>query len=143
MKDPTELYDRPRTQIRDLLPVLVTSAPTAIEVPYNPYKPDYKATFYPGVTIFRRNVIPGLNVRDNPGQDQLLRIGLQNVVGTQFKANPTGASKSLRALISNPFAKAQGDDQGNYTVVQPVIDIAGAQAIASIPASVRRDRERF
>lgn len=130
-------------------------ADTAFQAPYggtnNPHEPmagyqymepDYRAHMYAGAPFWQRYAYPGVQDREHPGEMQLLRIGLQNVVGSQYRATPTGKKVPLTAFIVNPFERTSESGRSGFTSVQPTVQLANGQATVAIPASIRRDRER-
>lgn len=109
---------------------------------YQKMIPDYVAKAYPGAPFWQRYVFPLLHDREHPGETQMLRIGLQNAVGSRYRLTPTGRRVPVSALIVNPFDRTSENGYRGFTTVQPTVRIADGQASVTIPASIRRDRER-
>ncbi len=110
---------------------------------YHKMVPDYVAKAYPGAPFWQRFVFPVLQDREHPGEMQNLHIGLQNAVGSKYRLRPVGKKVPISALIVNPFDRTAENGQRGFTTVQPSVSIAGGQSTVVIPASIRRDRERF
>ncbi len=110
---------------------------------YQKMIPDYVAKPYSGVPFWQRFVFPLGNDRQHPGEMQNIHIGLQNAVGSKYRLRPTGKKVPISALIVNPFDRTSENGERGFTTVQPTLRIAEGQSSVTIPASIRRDRERF
>lgn len=110
---------------------------------YQKMVPDYIAKEYPGTPFWQRFVFPLPNDRSQPGEMQMLRIGLQNAVGSRYRLRSVGKKVPISALIVNPFDRTSENGERGFTTVQPAVRIAEGQSTVIIPASIRRDRERF
>jgi hypothetical protein len=141
MKFYREKYPQP--EIKNVAPEEQTNYPHEAYPAYQKMVPDYVAKAYAGTPFWQRFVYPPLHDREHPGETQLLRIGLQNAVGSKYKLKATGRKVPITALIVNPFDRVQEKGERGFTTVQPAVNFGDGQATVSIPASIRRDRERF
>lgn len=133
----------PEPEIRFVAPEETNQDEHTTNPPYQKMVPDYVAKAYPGIVRWRREVYPPLHDREHPGEEQMLRIGLQNAVGSRYRLRPVGKKVPITALIVNPFNRTSETGERGFTTVQPAIRIADGQSTVSIPASIRRDRERL
>lgn len=120
-----------------------TNEPHTTYPGYQKMVPDYAAKPYAGVPFWQRFVFPLLNDREHPGELQNLHIGLQNAVGSRYRLRAVGKKVPISALIVNPFDRTAEKGERGFTTVQPSVRIAEGQSTVIIPASIRRDRERF
>ena len=140
MKFDREKYPQP--EIAFEAPQVQTNEVHAPYAGYQKMVPDYVAKAFPGSPRWQRFVYPYLNDRSQPGETQMLRIGLQNAVGSQYRLKPTGKRVPISALIANPFDRTSENGERGFTSVQPSVRIANGQTSVEIPNSIRRDRER-
>lgn len=130
---PDEVYTADATLIQD---------PGSMHKRYDTMLPDYHAHYYAGVLNFNRWTYNQVHQREHPDEMQMLKLGLRNIVGSQFQLTPTGRNVPLTAFIANPFGRARENGERGYTVVEPSVSIAQANATLDIPSLVRRDRGR-
>lgn len=139
-------YDRdryPQPEIAFVAPDDLKNDAHKPSVGYQYMEPDYRAKAYPGAPFWQRFVYPKPHDREHPGEFQMLRQGLQNAVGSQYQLRPTGKRVPLTAFIVNPFERTSDNGRSGFTSVQPTVSLANGQATVAIPATIRRDRERY